>query len=184
MLLLLQLLGSQHCAAALETLCSAPVTNTPLGMITWIPSLHSCWVCADKLTLPPHHTAWEDFSTQGSVLAVWQPDVRHPELWHRGMCMHRCGTKQVLFLNVSETLCLVLEKKFSALFFGNLFITWKTLWKVQLSLNTMILLRNGPYSVYEHAEAVGGSWFRTGGGVIVIIGQHFWSTDLQGKFKT
>lgn len=177
---LLLLLGSQHCAAALEKPCSVPVTNIPLGMITRVPFLYSCWVCADKLTMPPHQTAQEGFSTQGSVLTVRQPDVRHPDLWHQGMCTHRCGTKQVLFLNVSEILYLVLEKKCSTPFFSNLFITWETLWKVQTKLKyndtTEDLLCMWAF------WTVGGSWFWTGG-VIVIIGQHFWSTNLQGKFK-
>lgn len=177
---LLLLLGSQHCAATLETPCSVPVTNIPLGMITRVPFLHSCWVCADKLTMPPHQTAQEGFRTQGSVLTVRQPDVRHPDLWHQGMCTHRCGTKQVLFLNVSEILYLVLEKKCSTPFFSNLFITWETLWKVQTKLKyndtTEDLLCMWAF------WTVGGSWFWTGG-VIVIIGQHFWSTNLQGKFK-
>lgn len=37
-------------------------------------------------------------------------------------------------MNVSETLYLVLGKKFSTLYFSNLFITWETLWKVQTKL--------------------------------------------------
>lgn len=37
-------------------------------------------------------------------------------------------------MNVSETLYLVLGKKFSSLYFSNLFITWETLWKVQTKL--------------------------------------------------